>query len=174
MAFFAGTAGAATGVELYSTDGTTVSLVKDINPGAPSSNPTSFAIAGGKLFFNAAEATTGSELYTSDGTASGTTLVKNIETAAAGSSPYPIGDLGGKLLFSASTAALGTELWTSDGTTIGTTNLMDINSGTGTGFNNTLSDVYAKQGYNLITNSQIFNGKFYFAGDDGPTEGNCG
>lgn len=167
MAYFAGIASGTLGMELYSTDGTNVSLVKDINTGAPSSTPQDFMVAGGKLFFSAVDAATGKELYMTDGTGTGTVLVKNIEAAAGNSSPFLLGEINGKLLFTATTTALGRELWTSDGTTIGTTNLLDINTGAGNGLLPIVSESYGKPGFNLITNELISNGKYYFAGDDG-------
>src|SRR5207344_1159148 len=79
------------GCELWSSNGSGLSRVKDINPGTPSSNPTVFQQAGGTLFFAATSQYLGRELFKTDGTAAGTVMVANstvsyastfIETAA--------------------------------------------------------------------------------------------
>jgi len=55
------------------------SLVRDINPGASSSDPGAQAgwqaAAGGRLYFSAGDGVHGTELWRSDGTAAGTTEV---------------------------------------------------------------------------------------------------
>ena len=55
-----------------------VSLVKDINPGNPSSKPRELANLNGLLLFAATDGTAGEfQLWETDGTDSGTTLVKS-------------------------------------------------------------------------------------------------
>ena len=68
------------GVELWKSDGTASGtvMVKDINPGAGASNPSSFVNVGGILYFRAINGTSGAELWKSDGTASGTVMIKDI------------------------------------------------------------------------------------------------
>jgi len=53
-------------------------LIKDINPGAGSSNPQSFTDVNGASFFSAYDVMTGNELWKSDGTLAGTVPVKDI------------------------------------------------------------------------------------------------
>ncbi len=66
------------GVELWTSDGTAAgtTLVKDINPGAASSDPNDLTLIDDTLFFSAANGANGDELWKSDGTAAGTTLVR--------------------------------------------------------------------------------------------------
>jgi ELWxxDGT repeat protein len=62
--------------------GATVSLVKAIGPGSPSSAPQSLISIGNKLLFTVRDARNGQghgrELWKSDGTAAGTKLLKDI------------------------------------------------------------------------------------------------
>jgi ELWxxDGT repeat protein len=125
----------ATGSEIYVFDGTTVSLVSDINPGAPGSDPGPMALLNGFLYFAASRPAEGKELWRTNGTPAGTTLVKDIDAAATSS--FATNDLGldvifstgTYLLFAATTPGSGTELWTSDGTGAGTVLLKEINTG---------------------------------------------
>ena len=125
----------ATGSEIYMTDGTTggTALIKDINPGAASSDPEDFAILNGYLYFTADDGTHGRELWRTNGTAAGTTLVKDIEPGATGSfdinNTSEIFSNGSYLLFAANTTGSGNELWKSDGTSAGTVLLKEINTG---------------------------------------------
>jgi ELWxxDGT repeat protein len=119
------------GRELWRTDGTTTTLVKDINlanSGADSSNPDNFTVLGDYLYFAAYDDTNGSELWRTDGTT--TTLVKDINLANSGadnSNPYNFTVLGDYLYFAANDDAHGYELWRTDGTT--TTLVNDSRSG---------------------------------------------
>ncbi len=58
-----------TGFELWRSDGTTAGtvMVKDINPGAASSNPGHLVNVGGTLYFHADDGVHGLELWRSDG-----------------------------------------------------------------------------------------------------------
>lgn len=130
---FAGST-AATGDEVYITDGTPAGtvLVKDINPGATSSNPRLLSSLGGFIYFSAETPAEGDELWKTDGTLAGTTLVKDINPGVPGSSiDHEVGFLGSFLYFTASTAAEGRELWRTNGTTAGTTLVKDIVPGVG-------------------------------------------
>ena len=72
---------AATGLELYRTDGTAAGtiMLKDINPGAASSiRGPSGVIMGNQLIFSADNGTNGTELWRSDGTSAGTVMIKDI------------------------------------------------------------------------------------------------
>lgn len=125
---------AATGIELYITDGTPAGtqLVKDIVPGPQDSEPYDGVMMNNILYFSAYTTAEGRELWKTDGTAAGTTLVKDINPGAPGSNDpgeyYPIAN-GSYFLFSAKGSADGRELWKSDGTTAGTMQLKDINPG---------------------------------------------
>ena len=123
------------GVELWKTDGTTATLVKDINPtGASSSNPDFMAAMGGLLYFRANDGTNGAELWRSNGTEAGTTMVKDIWTGLGNpGSPVSVTPIGNTLFFSANDGTNGRELWKSNGTEAGTVPVADINTGPGAG-----------------------------------------
>lgn len=96
-----------TGIELWSTDGSTTAMVKDINPGSTSGIPNSSiplllnaVIINNHFIFSATTTSDGNELWTSDGTLGGTVLLKDINTTAgAGSNPFlfPVIDYTGVL-----------------------------------------------------------------------------
>ena len=91
--------------------GAETTLVKDINPGSPSSNLSDPTIVGGTLYFQADDASNGIELWKSDGTAAGTSLVKDIRPGAANSYPANLTNVGGTLFFAANDGTTGSELW---------------------------------------------------------------
>jgi ELWxxDGT repeat protein len=76
------------GFELWRTNGTSSTSVKDINPGASSSYPAGFIALGDYLYFQASDGTTGAELWRTDGTEAGTTRVADINVGVNGSTPY--------------------------------------------------------------------------------------
>jgi MYXO-CTERM domain-containing protein len=133
------TAPSTNGVELYKTDGTpgSVTLVKDIHPGATDSYPTGLTKFGNKLYFTADEeyelidgfAVFNRELYATDGTAAGTSRVADINPGIAPSRPSQYTPLGDWLYFTATTEAHGVELFSTDGTAAGTTLAVDLNPG---------------------------------------------
>jgi len=129
------------GSELWKSDGTAAgtSMVKDIRPGASSSDPgkavissvlsyTNFSatVIGGILYFAANDGANGVELWRSDGTEAGTSLVKNINPGSAGSTPAELLNVDGVLYFSANDGVRGQELWKSDGTSAGTVLVSDV------------------------------------------------
>ncbi|MES2850916.1 MAG: hypothetical protein V4685_17830 [Bacteroidota bacterium] len=125
---------AATGSEIYSTDGTAVgtTLVKDIYSGPLSSAPADFSLMNGVAYFTATTLAEGREIWRTNGTNAGTTLVKDIVTgpvSSNGEDSYEMVSNGGYLLFVANTVADGLELWKSDGTNAGTAILKNINTG---------------------------------------------
>jgi ELWxxDGT repeat protein len=121
------------GLELWSTDGTPAGtrLVRDINPGAASSNPTQFTLLNNALYFWADDGTNGMELWRSDGTTNGTAIVADIGPGAAGfggiiTNGRPITTFAGVLYFMADDQQSGQEPWRSDGTRAGTYRLADV------------------------------------------------
>jgi trimeric autotransporter adhesin len=128
--FFSATDGS-NGIELWKSDGTTITSVKDINPpagGAASSSPANFFVIGTTLYFTATEGTNGIELWKSDGTSGGTTLVKDIWSGSNSSSPANFTNFGSTLYFTANDGNTGVELWKSDGTGGGTALVKDIST----------------------------------------------
>jgi ELWxxDGT repeat protein len=128
------------GQELWKSDGTPggTTMVDDdpipnggINPGAPSSSPSSLTDVNGVLFFAADDGTNGVELWRSDGTAGGTSLVEDaipgggINPGAAGSFPDDLANVNGTVFFAADDGTNGTEPWKSDGTPSGTNMVKD-------------------------------------------------
>ena len=121
------------GTELWKTDGTAAGtkLVKDIYPGFYGSNPGSFTVSNGLLFFSANDGVHGSELWKTDGTAAGTVMVKNIGPLTPNmedhsSYPSSLTDVNGILYFSATDDVTGFDLWRSDGTLQGTYRVKDF------------------------------------------------
>lgn len=125
---------ASSGVELYKSDGTEggTNVLKDINPGAPSSDAGSFYTYNNMVVFIANTAAEGKELWKTDGTADGTTIIKDIRPGTDSSMSlslfYPFN---GQLLFTANNGTNGEELWITDGTLGNTHMVKDINPGTG-------------------------------------------
>lgn len=105
------------------------SLIKDINPGATSSNICYLTNVNNTLFFAANDGINGMELWKSDGTETGTVLVKDINTGFSNSSIGYLTDVNGTLFFVANDGTTGTELWKSDGTAAGTVLVKDIRAG---------------------------------------------
>ncbi|HEV7764589.1 MAG TPA: ELWxxDGT repeat protein [Thermoanaerobaculia bacterium] len=117
--------------ELWRNDGTAdgSSLVKEIRPGIPGSNPRSLTPAGSLLYFLANDGTTGEELWRTDGTEAGTFLLKDILPGAESSAPSSLVAVNGNLYFSANNGIDGAELWTSNGTIAGTVLVEDLAPG---------------------------------------------
>ena len=141
------------GFELWRTNGTSSTSVKDINPGASGSYPYKFAAFGDYLYFQANDGTTGYELWRTDGTELGTTRVKDINVGVNGSYLNDFTVFGDYLYFQADDGTTGAELWRTDGTELGTTLVKDIN---------TSFDSYA---YGFT----VFGGFLYFRADNGTT-----
>jgi len=125
-AFFAANDGTH-GEELWVTDGTTAGtfMVKDINPGAGSSNVSYLARFNDKVVFAANDGENGEELWISDGTEAGTYMVKNIHLIGS-SSPLAFKQVN-ETQFVFAAMDLDSELygnqkwlWVSDGTEDGT------------------------------------------------------
>ena len=119
------------GNELWKSDGTAggTVMVKDINPGALGSNPSSLTVVGSTLFFAATDGVHGPELWKSDGTAAGTVMVKDVYPGAVGSYPKNMANVNGTLFYQAFDPSSGYELFRSDGTSAGTYMVKDIYPG---------------------------------------------
>jgi ELWxxDGT repeat protein/VCBS repeat-containing protein len=92
-------------LQLWKSNGSTVGLVKDINPSG-NANPASLTNVNGVLLFTANDGST--RIWQSDGTDAGTIPVSG---AFTGSVPSNLTGVGSRLFFTADTAATGTELW---------------------------------------------------------------
>jgi ELWxxDGT repeat protein len=171
--FFSAT-DATNGTELWKTDGTTggTVLVQDIESGPGSSSPNQFVAFQNKIFF---AATTGSPLttgglYSTDGNS--VTLVKSFGLLGNTELLSFSVILNNKLVFlgytvNAITQDVNLQVWASDGTTAGTTAITNLNPGN-------LSDVFAfilpdifSTGVNGNYHTHSFNGKIFFAANDG-------
>ncbi len=124
---------AATGTELWTSDGTSggTTLIKDINASTIGSTPADMVAIGSTVYFQATNGTNGIELWKSDGTTAGTVMVKDIVSGSSSSSPANLTNVNGTLYFSATDGSShGIELWKSDGTSAGTVLVKDIDVGT--------------------------------------------
>jgi len=119
---------AATGVELWRTDGVTTELVKDIYSGAQDGVNPNFKKLGSYLYFGGRTATQGWELWRTNGTT--TTIVKDIQPGSGDSYPDNFIEFAGKLYFDVTTDATGWEMGYTDGTSAGTV-VYDMTSGAG-------------------------------------------
>ncbi|HSP17211.1 MAG TPA: ELWxxDGT repeat protein [Thermoanaerobaculia bacterium] len=123
--FFAGSSDAA-GAELFTTDGTTVDLVKDIVPGSLGSGPANLVpLSGSTVIFSASDPVNGRELWKSDGTEAGTVLVKDIYVGAQTSGAQPVAAMSGHVFLLASSTGQLRDAWVTDGTDTGTKKLVD-------------------------------------------------
>ena len=147
-----------TGRELaYTLPGGNETLIKDINPGAGSSNPKGWTyLPPNKYIFSADDGTNGNELWLSTFIIDTTTnLLLDINNGSSGSFPKNFILFNGKIYFTADDGTNGTELWVTDGTVAGTQMVLDIYSGA-TGSNP--SDL------------TVYNNALYFSADH-PTLG---
>ncbi len=89
------------GQELWKSDGTLAGtvLVKDINIGSESSDPSELTNINGMLYFSAYTEEQGHELWKSDGTQAGTIMVKDLYQGEYSSFPRQITSIKGKILF---------------------------------------------------------------------------
>jgi ELWxxDGT repeat protein len=131
------------GRELWVSNGTFAGtrLVKDINPGPGSSNPTSqqlplpnlrSLIVNGQLFFGANDGFFGGELWATNGTTAGTFRVRDINVGPPSGlvNNLLVGAVfDNSIIFAADDGALGREVWQSNGSPGGTALVRDINTG---------------------------------------------
>ena len=154
--YFSGEASNSIGQELYKTDGTTVSLVKNIYPNSnKDSYPNNFATLNSVVYFSATNGTNGFELWKSDGTEAGTTMVKdiNVGSGSSFSTNTPITVFNNEMFF-----LYSNKLWKSDGTEAGTVEVKDLES-------------YVKGIFVFNSKMHIFNGSNSFWVSDGTTAG---
>ncbi|WP_157208536.1 ELWxxDGT repeat protein [Mariniflexile maritimum] len=130
-------------------------MVKDINLGTASSNPSKLTAVNNTLFFTVFDASTGLELWKSDGTTAGTVLVKDINPGIGSSNVDRLTNANGTLFFRANDGINGPELWKSDGTAAGTVMVKNINPSTIDNNSNQLAEIIS-----------IVN-EVYFMADDG-------
>jgi ELWxxDGT repeat protein len=123
-----------TGSELWKVQGANgvPTLVKDICPGACSSQPNLFTVSNGLIFFAANDGVHGWELWKSDGTAAGTVMIGDLRPGSG--SPFGaftnlLTGVGGAIYFRCFDRAHGEELCVTDGTAAGTRMVADINPG---------------------------------------------
>lgn len=99
---------AETGIEPWVYDGSSFSLVADINPGAGDSFPSSFVAFDNKLFFRASDGINGEELWVFDGETA--EMVANIHPSGD-STPAYFSVFNDRLYFQADDGVHGIELW---------------------------------------------------------------
>lgn len=102
---------------LYRSDGTAAGTLRvqgpqltDLPYGAPQP-----VVAGGFLYFVAADEVHGQELWRTDGTAAGTVLIEDLLPGAGSSEPRDLTASGGRLFFTAGSGGPGRELWRTRG-----------------------------------------------------------
>ncbi len=119
------------GREVWRTDGTPAGtiLLRDIRPGAATSDPRDLVAFDGRVFFTADGGQDGRELWVTDGTAAGTMQFADINPGGASSHARPYCVAGGKLFFTALHWHDGHELWATDGTVAGTYQVHDLQPG---------------------------------------------
>ncbi len=143
--------------ELYVSDGTTSTLIKDIHPVPYRSSDiqllTSF-VGKDKAVFYAYDDTAGREPWVTDGTLAGTFRLADINPGTGSSNTDDTGDnagfvqVGNKMFFSADDGTTGRELWVTDGTSTGTRLVTEIVAGSGGGY---------------FAQAAAFQGKLWFA-----------
>ena len=107
------------GTELYRSDSKAenFSLVKDINPGPPSSSPGELMLFGNAFLFTAADG-----LYRSDGTEAGTLRLKEL-----GSWPESLVNANGTAFFAVTVEEV-VQIWKSNGTAAGTVLVTEVST----------------------------------------------
>ncbi|WP_158502263.1 ELWxxDGT repeat protein [Vitiosangium sp. GDMCC 1.1324] len=124
---------ASAGSELWRSDGSAEGtlLVKDVQPGPESSNPSLFGELHGSSFFIARGSTLNTELWKTDGTPTGTVRLLSVPSNGEIPTGVAISDWErvGSTLFFAAQFIGNQELWKTDGTPAGTTRVKDIAPG---------------------------------------------
>lgn len=118
-----------TGSELYVSDGTTTTLLKDIYPGSNGSNIAWTTNINGTIYFSANDGVNGQEIWVTDGTPAGTVMLFDLNPGPGSSSPGNFIGWNSNIYFTAFDATNGSELWATDGTLAGTGLVWDIAAG---------------------------------------------
>lgn len=162
--YFQGASSNTLGEELCSSDGNTVTLVKDIDPAVNKGGvPLYMTVAGNQLFFGASDGQADHELWVTDGTTAGTRKVKDINPGQFRSSdPELLGEVNGQILFWADDGVHGREMWVSNGTSSGTNMIKELRTGPAHGATVAISQRRWRDEY--IYSTQIYNDKYYFPG----------
>jgi len=151
------------GFELMVYDGSSVSLVADINAGEGDSEIQNFYLLGGKMIFTADDGVHGMELWISDGTTTGTEMLIDLNEGAddgvypgfaESSTSFALWD--GYLYFNGKDRPSDNELWRTDGTPEGTTILKNIGFDQGTFVTGTWPEEFA-----------VYQGELFFGSRDG-------
>jgi ELWxxDGT repeat protein len=163
--------------ELWFTDGSTPTVVKEINSEAGSigtsnnSRVTDITI-GTRRYFVAFDEDSGSELWVTDGTSSGTQMVKDINpgTGSAGISDIVV--MGGVLYFQASDGTSGVELWAYDSSaadctrfdpsTSYATGCATADSAKVPGRIGVVKDINVGSGHSNVSKLSVVDGRLYF------------
>ncbi|SER03331.1 Ig-like domain-containing protein [Neolewinella agarilytica] len=124
---------AASGEELFSTDGTAEGtvLVDDIYPGSDGSDPSGFILLNNELYFTATDENLNAELHRLDMSGDTAALVIDINPGGGAGNPMFNTFFDGNIFFSGDDGTSGQELWSSDGFDSGTFRIADINMGSG-------------------------------------------
>ena len=153
------------GVEPWRTDGTSTTILADINPLAGSSvvpgREDVFQVVNDQLFFFANDGTNGFEPWLTDGNPFGTRLVKDIYSKAGNWPTNADGlkflvEYQGRPFFTANDGDLGKEIWTSDGSDLGTKVLKNIGP-------------EVESGYRDAFGPKLLDGVLWFSAFDGGT-----
>ena len=99
-----------------------VSLLKDIDPGATGSSPGEGIYFSGRYLFAANDGTNGRQLWATDGSSAGTAMLLNISPNVI--SNLQLTRIGNEGYFTATSSSGKSEIWKTDGTAAGT-NLID-------------------------------------------------
>lgn len=108
--------GNAIGVELYQSNGSSISLLKDINPTATlSSRPAELTVLNSLCFFSADDGT-GKKLWKTDGTTAGTVPYIDLNTKTTIANPSGLEVFGTEIVYAANpNSNTGNELYKTDG-----------------------------------------------------------
>lgn len=120
------------GKEVWMTDLTETGtrLLKDINPGSESSDPSHFfSLSDGRILFSANDGANGQELWITDGTESGTFMVENMDAGSSNSSPLNLIRFKEDIYFSAESPQGERELYRLSPDTLETTAVTDLTPG---------------------------------------------
>lgn len=121
-------ADAATGVELWSTDGTVTgtSLAVDLTPAEGVSSGIGWVVSDGTRVYLTANIGIGQEVYTFTPATNAWAVLKDIEPGPASSFPQDLIFAAGRIYFLTTTDADGAEIYVTDGTTPGTRRISDL------------------------------------------------